>query len=295
MRGSSNPMQDEISETLSRQNFDRIAKVMRRTAGIELPLAKLPLVQSRLLRRLRALRLPDYTTYCDVIESDEADAERDKMLSALTTNVTGFFRELHHFVALKQHRLPELADRLRAGARVRVWSAGCSSGEEPYSLALMFLEAIPDIGRRDFKILATDIDQAVLSIATEGAYPEASLKNVSEAQRAAYFQPVEFDPGRFRVTDALRELVVFRRLNLIESWPLTRAFDVIMCRNVVIYFDNDTKAEIWSRIVQKLQPDGWLLTGHSERLNGPAAAKMELVTTTTYRPATKSGALKRSA
>jgi chemotaxis protein methyltransferase CheR len=269
-------------DALSPEDFQRIASVLRRETGIELSEAKLPLVQSRLLRRLRALRLPDYGSYCRMVEADEAGDERLQMMSVLTTNVTGFFREDHHFRALLKDRIPDLISRLRMGGSVRIWSAGCSSGEEPYSLALTFLEAMPDISKYDFRLLATDIDPAILKIAVAGRYPDNALTGVPDDLRARYFS--EAGDGISVVEPEIRNLVTFRRLNLIEPWPLTRAFDVIMCRNVVIYFGDDTKAEIWSRMVRQLQPDGWLITGHSERLNGSASDEMQLVATTTYRP-----------
>lgn len=276
-----------LVDDLNTKDFERIADVLKREAGIALSVAKLPLVQSRLLRRLRALCLADYSSYCDIIESDDAETERSEMVSALTTNVTGFFREKHHFEFLKQHRIQELVTRLKRGYPVRIWSAGCSSGEEPYSLALTFLNALPDIGKRDFKILATDIDQSILSVAVKGSYPEDTLNGIQATQRAKFFVPDTAFSGHFRVSDAMRDLVVFRRLNLIDPWPFSRAFDLIMCRNVVIYFGDETKADVWSRMVQHLRPEGYLFTGHSERLSGRAAHEMELVATTTYKPIPK--------
>lgn len=267
---------------LSPQDFRRLADVMRRESGVELLDTKISFVQSRILRRLRALNLNSYQAYCDIVEQGDGHNERLNMLSALTTNVTGFFRERHHFDYLKDHRIPDLTKRLRAGASVRVWSAGCSTGEEPYSLALTFLEASPDIGNYDFKILATDIDPLILKKAMIGNYRAAELKSVPPQLRNRYFR-AEDGPGDLQaVSEDLRKLVTFRRLNLLDPWPLTRVFDIILCRNVVIYFAEETKVAIWEKMMRQLHPMGCLMTGHAERLNGPAAAEMELVTTTTY-------------
>jgi len=270
------------SNDLNAKDFCRIAGVMQQETGIDLPESKLPLVQARLLRRLRLLGLNTYAEYCAVIEDSRNASERLEMVSALTTNVTSFFREMHHFDYLRESCMGTLASRLKAGGAVRVWSAGCSTGEEPYSLALSFLDAIPDIARYDFKLLASDIDPTVLSTATEGVYAETALTNVSEVSRKAHFENVEGSKGLCRVRKPVKDLVSFRRLNLIAEWPMKRPFDIIMCRNVVIYFGEQTKAEIWGRLVSHLQPDGTLFTGHSERLSGSATNKMKLVGTTTY-------------
>ncbi|MDF0600071.1 protein-glutamate O-methyltransferase [Psychromarinibacter sp. C21-152] len=275
--------------------FHRIAAVLLREAGIELTEGKLPLVHSRLSGRLRSLGLRRYSDYCDYIESGDGEAELLEMLSVLTTNVTRFFREPHHFEYLRKHKMPELVAALKSGGRVRVWSAGCASGEEPYTLALTFLQEMPDIARYDFRILASDIDPAILRQAAAGLYPDRSLAQVPEPQRQRYFQPVADRPGCWKVGPEMRALITFRRLNLIGDWPFTRPFDVIMCRNVVIYFGAETKAQVWSRLVEQLRPGGWLITGHSERLSDAAAAATELLYTTTYRRREASSSPKENA
>ena len=284
MTGTQQTYRSRYAEELCRADFNRIAEVMRREAGIELAASKLPLVQSRLRRRLKALCLTDYASYCDLVETAGADDERLELLSVLTTNVTGFFREAHHFDYIARLRIPDLAARLKAGDAVRLWSAGCSTGEEACSLALTFLDAIPDIARYDFRILATDIAPAVIATAVAGVYARTDLSSVPEHLRAAYFQPDDTPAGEMRIAKAVRDLITYRRLNLINPWPLSRRFDVILCRNVVIYFGDETKAAIWTRMARQLRPDGLLMTGHSERLTGSAAEEMALVSTTTYRP-----------
>lgn len=275
--------ENRILADLNSRDFLRIAEVMQQEAGIYIPESKLPLVQARLLRRLRLLELNSYSEYCAMVEKSENTSERLKMVSALTTNVTSFFRENHHFEYLRNSCMEILISRLKAGNSVRVWSAGCSTGEEPYSLALSFLEAIPDISRYDFRLLASDIDPIVLRTAAEGIYADTALTGVSESSRKAHFEVVEGSNGLCRVRKPVKDLVSFRRLNLIAEWPMKRSFDIIMCRNVVIYFGEQTKAGIWDRLVSQLRSDGTLFTGHSERLSGPATNKVKLVGTTTYR------------
>lgn len=271
------------SGQLTLEEFHRIAAVLLREAGIELTEGKLPLVHSRLNGRLRSLGLHSYRAYCDYLESKDGEAELLEMLSVLTTNVTRFFREPHHFEYLRKERIPELLHRLKSGDSVRVWSAGCSSGEEPYTLALTFLQEAPEIAQYDFRILASDIDPAILRVAAAGIYPDRSLAQVPQEQRARYFRPSSQHSDSWEVGPEMRALITFRRLNLIGEWPFSRPFDVIMCRNVVIYFGSDTKAQVWSRLVDNLRPGGWLITGHSERLPEAAAAATELIHTTTYR------------
>lgn len=269
--------------TLSAADFRRIATVLQHEAGIELTDGKLPLVHSRLSGRLRSLGLRSYRDYCDFVESAEGQAERLEMLSVLTTNVTRFFREPHHFDYLRRDLIPQLAPILNRGGAVRAWSAGCASGEEPYSLALTFLQEIPDLAQKDFKILATDIDPAILRQAAAGRYSAMSLSQVPQDQKDRYFRPCDQTADNWEVGPQIRGLVTFRRLNLIAAWPFRRPFDLIMCRNVVIYFGAEAKAAVWSRLVGQLRPGGWLQTGHSERLSPEAASLTEPLYTTTYR------------
>jgi chemotaxis protein methyltransferase CheR len=260
--------------------FSRIAALLRDEAGIELTPAKRPLVQSRLGPRLRNLGLTDYRAYCDFIEGAAGRAERLEMLSVLTTNVTGFFREPQHFDFIARHVLPDLAARLRRGRPVRLWSAGCASGEEPFSLALTVLAAIPEAARLDLRILASDIDPAVLRVAARGIYREAQLAALTPEQRR-HFLP-ESD-GRWRAGPALRAMISFRRLNLTADWPFTRPFDLVLCRNVAIYFGMAERLRLWSRLVDCTRPGGWLITGPSERLPEAAAAQTEPFGGTIYR------------
>lgn len=267
-------------QTLAAAELRLIARILREEAGIEVTEAKGALVASRLAKRLRALRLPGFEAYCALIASEAGAPERVHMISALTTNVTRFFREPHHFDDLRDRLAGALGERARRGERVRLWSAGCSSGEEPYSLALTVLEALPDAPSLDLRILATDIDPVVLARAEAGRYPADALDDVPAALRARHFERVADD--LLAVGEAPRRLVVVRPLNLVRRWPLRGPFDAIFCRNVAIYFDAETQAELWRRFASLLRPDGRLHIGHSERLSGPAAAALRLCGTTTY-------------
>ena len=254
-------------------DFARLARLVQAEAGLALPEAKAGHVRARLGRRLRALGLRSFTAYADMVEGagDAAAREREEMLSALTTNVTRFFREPHHFETLRDRVLPDLAARARAGGRVRLWSAGCSTGEEAYSLALTVLDVLPEAPMLDVRILATDVDQRVLATGSAGLYPARAAQPIPAVLRARHFRQVAGADGTgFAAGPALRALVRFRRLNLARSWPIRGRFDAILCRNVVIYFDEATERRVWSGLAERLVPGGWLFVGHSERIDTAA-------------------------
>ncbi len=267
---------------LSPENFRRIARVLHEDAGIAMPDAKRQLAHSRLSKRLRRLGMDDFTAYCDLVESKGGAEERGHMLAALTTNVTRFFREPHHFELLEKSVLPPLLDRARRGGRVRLWSAGCSTGEEPYSLALTILSMLPNAADLDIRILATDIDPNVLATARRGLYTARSAETIPERSRKRYVENTD-DPGQVRMGDTVRRLVTLNGLNLVRRWPMKGPFDVIFCRNVVIYFDEATQRALWQEFARVLAPDGWLLIGHSERVFGPAAQTLRTAGITAYR------------
>ena len=264
------------------QDFQRIARLAHREFGLNLPDSKKPLVYSRLARRLRVNNLDAFAPYIDLLESGRDDTERRELLSALTTNVTNFFREPHHFDILRRDLLPALVDRARSGGRVRLWSAGCSSGQEPYSLAMVLLDALPDAARRDVKILATDIDPVVIDRARAGHYPVAERDQIPQAQRSAWTLPPEPAAKTFAVAPALQALITFNTLNLVADWPLRGPFDAIFCRNVAIYFDQPTQSRLWTRFGQVLAPGGLLMIGHSERLTDRQAPQFRTVGVTAY-------------
>ena len=262
------------------KHFAKIADISREKAGINLPVSKKSLVYSRLAKRIRHLRLDGFDAYCKLFSGEGSKEELDHLLSALTTNVTRFAREAHHFDFLKDKVFPDLMQRARAGGRVRIWSSACSSGEEPYSIALSLIETCPNAAEMDIRILATDIDERILDRARTGRYSASILDDMPAPWRSHF----ETQPdGLVELAPKVRSLVTVRRLNLIEDWPFSRSFDVIMCRNVAIYFDREVQERLWHRFMPVLVDGGHLMIGHSERISGPATASLQSVGVTTYR------------
>lgn len=247
--------------------FKALSALAYKEAGLVLSEKKSAMIRSRLRHRLRALNLDSLEDYCELVTSGNPAGERQKMISALTTNVTDFFRERHHFDFMRDHLVAKLKQKLAAGNRVRIWSAGCSKGQEPYSIAFFLLEQDSIFSSGDCKILATDIDHEVLAIAQHGVYEAGQLSNLDEEQIERFFTPHtgEHDAS-FEVRQEVKNMIAFRELNLLEEWPMRGKFDIIFCRNVVIYFDNDTQAALWPKFASKLQPDGTIFVGHSERI-----------------------------
>jgi chemotaxis protein methyltransferase CheR len=204
----------------------------------------------------------------------------NQVVEALLNNETYFFRDRAPFDLLARHALPELARKRASSRKIRIWSAGCSTGQEPYTIALCLLAAYPELKRWDFRILATDIDTNVLGRAASGIYPGAEIADLAP-ERAAPFERLA--SGEVRVPAAARELIAFKPLNLIEAWPVKGPFDAIFCRNVAIYFDKPTQAQVFGRFRGVLAPDGFLYIGHSENL-GAGAAEFRLVGKTIYQP-----------
>jgi Methylase of chemotaxis methyl-accepting proteins len=253
--------------------------------GIALGEHKRQLVQGRLARRLRALHLPDYAAYCALLRADPR-GELGELASAISTNVTAFFRESHHYELLERELLPQwLAHKRRDGDRLRIWSAGCSSGEEPYALAMVLAEALEKHGATgvDAKILATDLSPQALETARNGVYPLDKLDGIGEERRRRWLLrgAGEYE-GYACVHPRLRELVTVQPLNLLHDWPMRGPFDAIFCRNVVIYFDQPTKQRLFSRYAALLPAGGHLFLGHSESLHG-INDDFELIGRTVYR------------
>jgi len=221
---------------LTRRDLSEIAAMIYADAGIYLNDTKASLVYSRLSKHIRNLGLSGFREYCALVSSPEGAPARREMLSHLTTNFTRFFRENHHFEHLRDHVLPGLVARAKAGGRVRIWSAACSDGQEPYSIALTVLAMFPNAADYDFKILATDIDPKILAQARAGIYDENALETVSPVMRKQWFTEVDAGGRRkFRIDDKVKRLITFNELNLMTQWPFKGNFDVIFCRNVVIY------------------------------------------------------------
>ncbi|WP_244564197.1 protein-glutamate O-methyltransferase [Rhizobium sp. RU36D] len=278
---------------LTRRDLNEIAAMIYSDAGIALNDSKASLVYSRLSKHIRNLGLRGFRDYCNLVSSAEGAPERREMLSHLTTNFTRFFRENHHFEHLKNEVLPGLVSRAKAGGRVRIWSAASSDGQEPYSIALTVLSVLPNAADYDFKILATDIDPKILALARAGCYDEQALETVSPAMRKQWFQQVDQN-GRtkYQVDDKVKRLITYNELNLMAQWPLKGPFDVIFCRNVVIYFDEPTQMKIWTRFAGLMAPGGYLYIGHSERVSGDAKNVFDNTGITTYCYTGKTGGRK---
>lgn len=262
--------------------FRQIAAIMQAEARIHLVETKITLVHSRLARRLRAHGLSRFEDYVALVRED--DAERQAMVVALTTNHTHFFREAHHFDHFRAKVLPTLQGRVRVGQPVRIWSAGCSSGEEVYSIAMCLAgdaQASANwLKQGDVKLLATDIAPHVVDAVKKATYSAATVEPIPLSYRTRWLRPNGDD---YTVTDELRALVTARVLNLFDAWPMRQSYDAIFCRNVMIYFDDQAKAELEARLVDMLAPGGHLYIGHSERMVGAAAQHMEAVGQTIYR------------
>lgn len=247
-------------------DFRNLASLLYSMAGIELADIKAPLVYSRLAKRLRSLGIARFRDYYALLRDPKAEEERSAFLSALTTNVTRFFREPHHFDALRRQVETQLAPAARAGRRVRLWSAGCSLGHEPYSMAMVLLDVLPEAAELDVRILATDIDPQVVRQAGAGRYRAEDLAPLPPGMRERWTRTVE---GDREITAEAKAVVRFGVLNLHAPWPMSGAFDAIFCRNVAIYFDAPTQARLWERMAAALTPEGRLYIGHSERADTP--------------------------
>lgn len=253
------------SSVLSDEAFATLAGLIHDETGIVITEAKRTMLVSRLSRRLRHLGLADFSAYLAYLRGRAGQAERDVMVSAITTNVTGFFREPHHFERLAREA-PHLLRKAREGGRVRLWSAGCSTGQEAISMAAVLADHIPDGATIDLRILATDIDPAVLQQARDGIYDRALLGQSPPQQLLRHVLPAD-TPDRITFSPRLRSMISFEVLNLLEPWPFHGRFDLIFCRNVVIYFDDDTRRRLWARFAERLLPGGLLCIGHSERMD----------------------------
>jgi chemotaxis protein methyltransferase CheR len=282
------PIPAIISPELTEQDFQQIVDLVKQHCGINIRAGKHEMVKSRLNKRLRALGLRDYGAYIDYLRSKQPQQELAHILDALSTNVTRFFREPDHFSFLAKEYLSEIqSERTGEDRRLRIWSSGCSTGEEPYTIAIVVNETIPAIGKWDVKILATDLSRTVVQAASEGRYSAAQVEGVPKHLLLKYFikspqQPGwKPEPGYF-VRDELKKKITFARLNLLEKWPMKGPFDVIFCRNVMIYFEKNLRQKLVSRYQDLLCKNGILIVGHSESLTG-IAHKLKFVRPTIYR------------
>ena len=278
--GHSHFMPEKIE--LSTRDFNCLRQLVGKHTGISLSDEKNDLVNGRLSKRLRALGMSGFGEYCELMTNNPGD-ELEHFTNAITTNLTSFFREDHHFKYLAQEIVPLLLERYNKTGRLRIWSAGCSTGEEPYSLAMTLYEAIPDVDKKDIRILATDLDTNVVQVAAQGIYDETLIEGLSNSRRKQWFQRgMGAHAGKVKVVPALQKLITFKQLNLMKEWPMQGLFDVIFCRNVVIYFDKPTQTALFDRFASIMQPDSHLIIGHSETLN-QISDRFALVDKTIYR------------
>jgi len=259
---SKNLPTDYYSLKLSSRQFDIISRLVYQVSGIDLHEGKEELVKARLIKRLRHLKIFGFDHYLKYLANDKSGSEIRAMVDVLTTNKTNFFRESEHLDYLRDEIITGLGND-----QIRLWSAGCSSGEEPYSIAITLCEAIPDVGKCDIKILATDISDRMMEQARQGLYGEDTLKGMPPQLKRKYFQKAEAGIGhRYRVVPLLQSMVCFAKLNLMDEWPMRGLFDVIFCRNVMIYFDKQTQEKLVKRFWSQLRAGGYLMVGHSESL-----------------------------
>lgn len=264
------------------EDFRALRKLVKDVTGINLSEQKRELVYGRLARRLRALNLRSFREYRNLLSSD-GGSELVQFCNAITTNLTAFFREPHHFEHLQTQVLAPLLARPGASRRLRIWSAGCSSGEEPYSIAMAVLEAIPEPDQWDIRILATDLDSDVLARARRGVYTAERLRLLSTERRERFFVPMpEMKEPSFAVRPQIARLLTVKQLNLMHPFPMKGPLDVIFCRNTLIYFDKDTQRDLIARISRLQRPGDLLFLGHSETLF-KVSADYTLIGRTIYR------------
>lgn len=252
--------------------FYSFSELVYRQCGINLHDGKKALLQARLNKRLRATGISSYEDYFAYITSPGNGEELVHFLDSVSTNLTYFFRESQHFSFLTEVAVPALIEEKKKerSNRIRVWSAGCSTGEEPYSLAMCILASIDSLQKWDFRILATDISTRVLEIASRGSYSDEKIQKIPSHLRNHYFHKNVDEAGRnqYQVADHLKRIITFRRLNLKERFPFKGPFDYVFCRNVMIYFDKQTQETLINNIAGYLSQGGYLFVGHSESLTG---------------------------
>jgi chemotaxis protein methyltransferase CheR len=266
--------------TFNDSDFKSIIDLVKKKTGIKLAENKRNMVYSRLARRLRELKFQSFEEYIDFIQSKNGENETGNFVNAITTNLTSFFRENHHFDHLKKH-LQTLVKSQPLNKKIRIWSSASSSGQEPYSIAMTVHNSIPSIIKWDVKILATDIDTNMLKTCVAGEYKIDQKESIPPEYFKKY--TVEsMDSDTFIMSDIVKRMITYKQLNLLHEWPMKGPFDIIFCRNVVIYFDKPTQRELFNRIADLLRLGGLLYIGHSESLFN-VSDRFESVGRTIYR------------
>ncbi|VAX00652.1 Chemotaxis protein methyltransferase CheR [hydrothermal vent metagenome] len=248
------------------KDFNFIVKLVGERTGIVLSDSKREMVYSRLTRRIRELGIKDFTTYCNMLRDGDPN-ELVNFTNALTTNLTSFFREPHHFEYLANTVLPAI-EANKTNRSLRIWSAGCSSGEEPYTIAMTVREILPENSGWDIKIMATDLDSNMVEKAQTGIYVDERVTGIDKKRLKRWFVKGKGqNVGKVRIKPELQKIITFKQLNLLNDWPMREPMDVIFCRNVVIYFNKDTQKILFSRYSELIADHGHLFIGHSESLN----------------------------
>lgn len=249
----------------TRDDFDFLRKISNKHSGILVPDDKFDMFYSRLSRRVRMHGLANFKEYCSFLKNNY-DSEFTEFINAVTTNLTSFYREQHHFDYLKESVIPELLRKNNTTKTITCWSAGCSTGEEPYSIAMTLLENVPS--NWNIKILATDLDTNVLQTAASGVYTSDRVDGLPSSTLKRWFKKGSgSNASKVKISKECQQLIQFKQLNLMIDWPMKNNFDFIFCRNVLIYFDRDTKERLAQRYGGLLAIGSHLFIGHSESLN----------------------------
>lgn len=266
-----------LGDPVNKLDLRPLEAFVRNEYGIVLSRAKLERVSALVLRRVQNNGLETVSDYIRVLEDKRNAKELDIMVEVVTTNLTKFFREPHHFHTLEQDVVPELVRRAERGDRIRLWSAACSTGEEPFSMAMALKRTWPACARYDMKILGTDVDKKALAVASRGVYPPSAR----DAVPRQYHDFLTNDEGVTPVPE-VASMVTFRALNLVSHWPFSGKFDVIFCRNAAIYFDRASQEKLWLRFQDILKAGGHLFLGHSERIPEGLCKNLRPYATTCY-------------
>lgn len=269
----------QTGELLEERAIKALAAIARSEAGLSSEATRADFLRARLAAQLRSVGCSDFCSYLRLIRSPEATQERHRLIGALTTNHSAFFREPHHFTRLHHEILPAYVEQARKGSPLRLWSAGCAAGQEPYSLAMTILGLVSDACLHDIRILATDIDPSILGRARDALLCPADITRIGTHNHIHHVDRTASPPV---AQPDVRALVQFRQLNLMSTWPMRCRFAVILCRNVVMYLAPNARDRLLTRLANALVPGGWLFLGHAERLSGPAADQLEARGGTAY-------------
>lgn len=267
------------------KNFQFLKRKIFELAGIKLADSKTALVYSRVSRLLRQYHFKDFDEYCICLNQGDPQIEHE-FINAITTNYTAFMRENHHFEYLRDAMLPKIIERNFLSKKIRIWSAGCSTGEEPYSISIVVNDSLPELKGWDVKILATDIDSEVIASAKRGIYKQSEINQMPDyySKRSSQYFTINNDNESATIKDQYKKIVHFKLFNLMcnDDWPMKGPFDIIFCRNVMIYFDRESQNSIINHLTELLSLNGYLILGHSESVYSLSQNKLKFVDKTIY-------------